>query len=138
MSWDVIIMKVPESFTGDFDELPEDWMPGNICTHKYLKNEIIKLFPKINNDDSSWMMLDEETYSIEFNVGEDDPINTITLHVRGDDKALESIKIFSEKLYCKALDTTEGEIIDFSDEPNKGFSKWREYRNKVLNKENKK
>jgi hypothetical protein len=37
MSWDVIIMKIPESFTGDFDELPEDWMPENICTHKYKK-----------------------------------------------------------------------------------------------------
>jgi hypothetical protein len=137
MSWDVMVMKFPEGFDGDFENLSEDWEPEDICTHDYLKNEIKKLFPAIDNDDTTWMTLDEETFSMEFNVGDDDPINCITLHVRGTgQEALKSIKMFCEKLNCQALDTTESEIIDFNEETNKGFSEWQEYRDKVINKKN--
>jgi len=124
-------MKLPDDFTGDFDEMPKDWMPENLCTHESLKSIIEEVFPTVNTDDTSWMTLNDKTYSIEFNVGDADPITTITLHVRGNDEALQSIRNISEKLNCKAFDTTEGEIINFSEKPNKGFLKWRNYRDKV-------
>lgn len=133
MSWDVVVMKFPENFNNDWDNVPKDFKPETICTHEHLKNEIKKLLPNINHDDPSWMVLNGETYSIEFNVGADDPINCIMLHVRGGDEALQAIKIFCEKFNCDALDTTEGKCIDFNEKSNKGFSAWRKYRDKVLN-----
>lgn len=78
------------------------------------------------------MTLNEETFSIEFNVGDNDPIKYFTLHVRGGQESLKSIKIFCEKFGCKALDTTENKIIDFNEESSNGLYKWKEYRDKII------
>jgi hypothetical protein len=127
MSWDVIVMKFPKDFDGNLENLPQDFEPENICTREYFETEIKKIFPKINYE-----TLNEDTFSIEFNIGEDDPIQTISLQIRGDNKALKSIKMICEKFNCQALDTTKCEIIDFTKETNEGFSEWQEYRNKVI------
>jgi hypothetical protein len=78
--------------------------------------------------------LDEDTFSIEFNIGEDDPIRNISLHVRGGDEALKAIKRLCERFDCLAFDTTKCAIVDFAEETNGGFSEWREYRDQVLHK----
>jgi hypothetical protein len=129
MSWDVIVMKFPQDFNGDLENLPDDFKPENICTREYFENEIKKIFPKINCE-----TLNEDTFSIEFDIGEGDPIQTISLQVRGDNKALESIKILCERFNCQELDTTKSEIIDFIEETNNGFMEWQEYRDKVVQK----
>ena len=134
MSWDVVVMKFPAGFDGDWESLPDDFEAEAICTHEYLKNEIKKVLPEINNDDTAWMVLNGGSYSIEFNAGDDDPVRCITLYVRGGDEALKAIKLFCEKLACQAFDTSGGGIIDFNEEANKGFSEWRQYRDKVTNK----
>ncbi|MDR0525812.1 MAG: hypothetical protein LBG90_08090 [Spirochaetaceae bacterium] len=104
--------------------------------YNFFINEIKKIFPYINSNDENWLILDEETFSIEFNVGEDDPINNIMLHVRGEDEALKAIGLVCKKINLQAFDTTESKIIDFDKETNEGFTQWREYKNNVLNKYN--
>ena len=133
MSWDVTLMKLPDNFDGNWENLPEDFEPKIMCTQEYLQKEIKKLFPNINNDDPTWMILDEETFSIEFNVGNNDPINSIMLHVRGEQEALKAIKIFSEKFNCSAIEIDGGRIIDFTAEINEGFSEWQKYRDQIVN-----
>ena len=53
------------------------------------------------------------------------------LHIRGSERALDAIKKIVLYTGWKALDTSAGDFIDFNNNPDKGFSQWREYRNKV-------
>ena len=137
MSWDVVIMRFPEGFSGDFEEMSDNWEPENMFTQDYFEVEIKKLFPDISGD-KTWMTLNAKKYSIEFNIGDNDPINNIMLHVRGGNEALQAIEMVCKKFNCKALDTTESKLIDFSEEKNKGFESWRNYKDNVLKKNKKK
>jgi hypothetical protein len=134
MSWDVLLMRFPEDFNGDFDEIPNNWEPEELFTKDYFAKELNKIFPEINTEDKTWMTLDSETFSIELNIGDDEPISNIMLHVRGDDMAIHAIELLCKTFNLQALDTTESELIDFSKNTNDGFAKWREYRNLVLEK----
>ena len=134
MSWDVIIMRFPEGFDGDFDKMPDDWEPETLFTQGYFEEEIKKIFPNIIGD-KTWLTLNAETYSIEFNVGEDDLISNIMLHVRGGNDALKAIEEICKKFNCQALDTTESKLIDFSEEINEGFESWKKYRDNVIKNE---
>ncbi|MDR1877775.1 MAG: hypothetical protein LBQ84_09150 [Flavobacteriaceae bacterium] len=134
MSWDVLIMRFPEDFKG-FNDLPDKWEPEELFTHNFFATEIKILFPKINDADKNWITLKEETFSIEFNTGDDDdPISHIMLHVRGGDEALKVIELLCKKFNVQAFDTTEGEIINFENKPTKGFTQWRKYKDTVLKK----
>jgi len=131
MSWDVVIMRFPDGFDGDFDKMPADWEPEKLFTQDYFAEEIKKIFPNIIGD-KTWMTLNAETYSIEVNIGDDDPVSNIMLHVRGGDEALQAIEKICIKFNCQALDTTESKLIDFDKKTNDGFTSWREYRDNVL------
>jgi hypothetical protein len=134
MSWDVVIMRFPEGFDGDFEEIPDDWEPENLFTQNYFEEEIKKVFPNIIGD-KTWMTLNAETFSIEFNIGGDDPVNSITLHIRGGDEAIQVIGTICKKFNCQALDTTECKLIDFDKETNEGFTQWRAYKDKVMDEQ---
>ncbi|MCL2141269.1 MAG: hypothetical protein FWH46_00075 [Methanimicrococcus sp.] len=88
MSWDVIVMRFPEGFDGDFDKIPNDWEPEELFYREYFLEEIKKIFPDINTEDETWLVLNAAAYSIEFNIGDNDPINSIMLHIRGGDEAI--------------------------------------------------
>jgi hypothetical protein len=130
MSWDVIIMRFPEGFNDNFDNIQDEWEAEELFTQEFFSSEMKKLFPNINGE-----ALDEETFSIEFYIGEDDPITCITLHVRGGDEAIKAIELICRRFDLQAFDTTKCKIIDFSKETNDGFTQWREYKNSVLKKE---
>ena len=133
MSWDVIITRFPEGFDGDFDKMADDWEPETLFTQDFFEEEIKKLFPNIIGD-KTWLTLNAETYSIEFNIGEDESIKDIMLHVRGSNDALKAIEEICKKFNCQALDTTESKLIDFNKATNEGFTSWREYRDSVVKK----
>jgi hypothetical protein len=140
MSWDVFLMKLPEGFDDSLEDLPDDFEEEDICTYEYLIDEIKNLFPHNSaefDDDSRCLVLIEKTYSIEFDFGKSDPINHISLSIRGDNDALKPIELFCERFNCSAVDSDTGEIIKFSDNSNKGFSKWQEYENRVVDEYNK-
>ena len=131
MSWDVVIMRFPEGFDGDFEKMPDNWEPETLFTQDYFEEEIKKIFPNIIGD-KTWLTLNAETYSIEFNIGDDKSITNIMLHVRGGNDALKAIEKICKKFNCQALDTTESKLIDFNKETNEGFSSWRKYRDSVI------
>ncbi|GAK57177.1 hypothetical protein U27_04142 [Candidatus Vecturithrix granuli] len=131
MSWDVLFQDVPQNIDS-VGKIPENFTPHALCSRKYFEDMVVALFPNIDNNDTSWMILQEESYSIEFNSGKDDPMESVMLHVRGDEKALNAIKKICEYTGWKALDCSLGEFIDFDRNPDEGFSKWRNYRNEVI------
>jgi hypothetical protein len=136
MSWDVFFLKFPEEINS-ISKIPDDFNPGFLCTREYYEDMIFKLFPDIDeNNNRSWMILDEETYSIEFSAGNGKMLDSLMLHVRGDEKALEAIKRICEFTKWRALDTSTGNFLDFNNNPDEGFSQWRKFRDKVIPENN--
>jgi hypothetical protein len=132
MSWDVWVAKFPDGFDGNFDNISDDWEPEELFTHDIFIKEIKRIFPNIDDDDENWLILDDGTFSIEFNIGKDDPITCIMLHVRGGNEAIKAIGLLCKTFNLQALDTTEVNLIDFDKEANDGFTQWREYRDRVM------
>ena len=129
MSWDVIILNLP----------PEIHSPADIRDDVLLdlgsKAEFLArldgLFLSLAWRNPKWGSLAEPGFSIEFNIGEDDPVRSLMLHVRGSDGALGVIKHLCESTGWRALDFGEGKFIDLSTQP-AGLGRWRDYRDRVL------
>ncbi|MCG8569989.1 MAG: hypothetical protein MJB14_07590 [Spirochaetes bacterium] len=132
MSWDVLFVKFPNNINS-IDEIPGDYNPGSLCTRQYYEEMIFNLFPNIDeNNDRSWMILEDDSYSIEFSAGTGEMLDSLMLHIRGDEKALKVIKNICDFTNWKAFDTTTGDLIDFDNNPDEGFSQWRNFKNKVI------
>jgi len=135
MSWDVLLIR-PRNPTASVAELSDkdDVLPlGPLSS---VLTELAAALPTLDLSDPTWGRLDSETFSIEFNIGDQDPVDTVMLHVRGGDEALASVRAAAAALACAVLDCSEGEFIDWNDDdPAAGLARWRAYRNQVVGDE---
>ncbi|MEZ4705755.1 MAG: hypothetical protein R3A44_01035 [Caldilineaceae bacterium] len=129
MSWDVILMNVPSNVRS-ISEL-EDELP--ILGSKIEVLSILSsALPSINLSDPTWGVMDGDNFSIEFSIGDKDPIQTIMLFVRGSDDAVRVIEKVCQYSGWRALDTSLGDFISFEENPAAGLQQWRAYRNQVF------
>jgi len=134
MSWDVLIMK--EKY--DFDA-PEENQPDIAPLGK--RDEIIekltKCIPNLDYRDEAWGILNDEGYSIEFNTGDEEIVDSIMLHIRGGGTVMDTIQLVSETLDAYALDTSDCAYIDFKqpEQAKESWERFQKYRDKILNKE---
>ncbi len=130
MSWDVLLMNAPPTLTTVHD------FPDGFYSELGSRAEVLAILksavPGINLADPTWGTLEGRTFSIEFNIGRDNPIQALMLHVRGSDEAIKIIQRICEVSGWRALDTTLGAFIDFGHNPADGLRKWRKFRDSVI------
>ncbi len=130
MSWDVILMRVKPESVSVADLTENDLLNLGLVTD--VLTAISSLYPTVDFSDPTWGRLEGADYSIEFNIGKGDVVDTIMLHVRGADGALAVIQSLCGALECRAFDTTFGDFIDVMNDPGKGFRQWRSFRDHVM------
>ncbi|MFC4304703.1 hypothetical protein [Cohnella boryungensis] len=128
MSWDVVLMNIPTEIN-EIKDITEDNM-GSLGSNDEVVSILQGLFPDADFSDPSWGTLERSDYSIEFNISLKD-INCILLHIRGNDDAIEALRLIYKETGWKALDGGTG-IIDFDNEPERGLHEWQQYRDHVL------
>jgi hypothetical protein len=112
MSVDIIIIKLPDEYNGNIDDLPEGWEPKEICTFDYFEDTMIKLFPKFEANGKSCFILIEKKYALEFYLTNDNPITSIHITIREwCNEAEQAIKKICEQFQCQAIDGDQGELI---------------------------
>lgn len=116
MSWDVLFQDFPKNIHS-LDHVPSDFTPQDLCSRTYYEEMMSSLFPDINRDDRFWMILENEDYSIEFNSGTEENLDSLMLHIRGNEKSVEVIQKICDYSGWKAVDCTAGEFIDFNKVP---------------------
>lgn len=133
MSWDVLFQDLPDGLQSIAD-VPDNFRPSRpLCGRAELLATIRSIAPETDVSDPAWAVLDAEGFSIEFNIGDRDPVTSLMLHVRGDDGALGVIRDLASALGRPAIDCSAGELLDFSSiDAVAGFHKWRAYRDRVL------
>lgn len=131
MSWDVSIENIPLSYAR-YEDLPEGYEPPPLCTRKELEEIVFRLFPGIlSNEEKTWFNLEGPDYSIEFDSGTEDPVDSVMLLVRGQAGALEPIRRFCDATGWRAVDTSTGDFIDWNNNPDEGFAGWRAFRDRI-------
>ena len=92
-----------------------------------------KAEPTIDFSDPSWGKLENEHFTIEFNMGDEEEMSSFAMHVRGNELAVPCIGNILSELGLKALDGSTSGF--FNIEGSKvNMKEWIDYRNNVLKK----
>ncbi|KAB2350347.1 hypothetical protein [Actinomadura rudentiformis] len=130
MSWDVLVLKAPGEVVG-VDELPKDFDPGPIGSLRDVLDRLRRHVPLIDLSDPTWGRMESENWSIEVNIGSDDPVESVMLHVRGGGDDVVPIVVETARILgCRALDVSSGEFL--SDGDTAGWRAFQEYRDRVI------
>ncbi|MFG2051180.1 hypothetical protein ACGFIW_27590 [Micromonospora sp. NPDC048935] len=131
MSWDVFIFDAPPDATS-VDELPQDSNPSPLGTGSDIRRCLRENFPDLDLTDPAWGQLIGPTWSIEFNIGSDDPVHSIMLHVRGGGDVLAVIARIVAVVGGRALDTSTGEFLTGDSTQTAGWHGFQQYRDQIL------
>jgi len=134
MSWDVMIMKFDQSY-GSVGEIPDDATPLPLGSKTDVHGSVTKFFPGTDWSDASWGIFESTFGSIEFNLGEDDPADSMMLHVRASNEVVPPIIAMCRENGWNALDSSTGEMLESSENPTEGIEGWRAFRDQVLGSE---
>ena len=130
MSWDVLILNLPPGTTV-LEDVPDSTDVSLGPLSQVLDRLRASLGGDIDLTDPTWGTMEGEAFSIEFNIGDKDPCESIMLHVRGDDSAVEPIRVLCESTRWRAFDTTTGELMEFESGTQPGLRQWRAFRDRV-------
>ncbi len=125
MSWDIFIQQFPDSARTVAD-IPDTFTAGPIGRRSDLITKIRSVLPDVDFSDPAWGVLTGDDYTIEFGLGDDDPLYGITLHVRGSDAVLPSVTRVLDALGLRAIDSWTGEFFDPGIAQH-SLARWRSY-----------
>lgn len=134
MSWDVSLYKFSQRYR-TVAEIPDDEQPSDLGSLREVQAAVTSVFPETDWTDPRWGIFDSAIGSIEFNVGKDDPVKSLGLHVRAGDGIVDGILLLCEQMDCQAIELGDGSFLEQSDDPTRGLQKWRAYRDQILRQE---
>jgi len=112
MSWDVLKYNSCGSPPKDMENLRDEHKPDPLGSASTVRMSISQNLPGFDWSDPTWGIYDGDEFLIEFNTGEEDPINSIMLHVRGGSDAIAAILRFANPNKWSLLDFSTGEFLD--------------------------
>lgn len=127
ISWDVMIFHLrekPNSLEGLSDAAMLPLGPA-----AQVRAAVSAVLAGVDWSDHTWGLYGGDGFSIEFNVGKEDPIQNMMLHVRGGGEAIPDIMRLVVANGWVALDCSTSEFLDPtapSDEGWVGFQKYRD------------
>jgi len=131
MSWDIFVQDLPPNVR-TIRDIPDHFTPAPLGARSALIQGIRAIAPSADFTDPAWGRFDTPTFSVEFNLGDDELVRSFTLHVRGDDAAAFVADLLAQLGY-RALDPQSdsglfepGRVVEAS------MRRWREYRDRVV------
>ena len=131
MSWDLFVQD-----WGNFeslDDISNDFEPQSIGKRSEVIDNIKAAEPTIDFSNPSWGILENEQFTIEFNMGNSEECDGFVMHIRGNELALPGVGNILDRLKLRAADGSSPFFIDI--EKTKGdLQKWIDYRDSILNR----
>lgn len=111
MSWDLFIMRLPDGLKST-EDIPEDFEPPVLGTLKEVHDSLCEVLPGLPLENGV-AAIEVEGGSVEIYVGEDDPVQSVMLCVRGEEPVLDVVNALVEVLGGQALDAgSESGVYD--------------------------
>lgn len=129
MSWDLFVQDWGDAKS--LADIPVDFNPKSIGKRSEMIEKMIEAEPSIDFSDSSWGRLKNEHFSIEFNMGNGENLDSFTMHIRGSELAIPCIDHILSKLKLKASDGSSTSFFD-SKTSKEEIEKWIDFRKKIL------
>jgi hypothetical protein len=130
MSWDVLLLHLPDDITSAQD-IPDDYAPRPLGRLHEVLATVSRAEPEADLSDPTWGDLTGPTWSIELNIGSEDPVDSIMLHIRGSgDVVLASVFRLADAFGCKVLDCSSGDLI--TPEGPSGWHAFQEFRDRAV------
>jgi hypothetical protein len=130
VSWDISIMDLP-SDAASVADIPDTFEPLPLGTRADLIDSIREVAPTADFSDPSWGELATPDFVIEFNMGSEEVVDSMMLHVRGGGSAVALIDALLTRLGRRAIDCSEGEFFS-APASGKSFRTWQAYRDSVM------
>ena len=132
MSWDVLVMNYHGSPPADIDEMADAPDPDPLGDAKSVRNAISQHLDPVDWSDPSWGVYLKDDYSIEFNVGHEETVDSMMLHVRGGGEAIAAMLQFAYPNSWSLFDCSTSEFIDPDNPSQVGWEGFQAYRDKVV------
>ncbi|MFE7958506.1 hypothetical protein [Streptomyces sp. NPDC057413] len=126
MSWDILLLPLPADIVS-IDDLPAEHEPPPIGSRSSVHEALRSAVSEIDLTDPTWGEVLGPTWVIELGIGEDDPVESVMLHVRGGgDDVLPVIFRMSQVLGCRPFDCSTGELL--ADDSRAGWTAFQAFR----------
>ncbi|MFG3001374.1 hypothetical protein [Streptomyces sp. NPDC048340] len=130
MSWDVLLLRLPDDVTS-VQQIPDDYSPAPLGRQQDVLAAVTQAVPDVDLSDPTWGELPGSAWSMELNIGSEDPVDSIMLHIRGSgDDVLTAVFRLAEALRCKVLDCAEGDLI--TPRKTSGWHAFQQFRDRAL------
>lgn len=126
MSWDVLLLK------SKIDINNTEAQPDYMGDREALILEFKNLSSEVDFTDKSWGIFFDGQTSIEINIGKEEKVNSIMLHVRGGGNPFHFMRIICNHFKWFALDCSTGNYIDFLNPLKDSWDRWQMYRDKII------
>lgn len=129
MSWDISLFNAPPGVT--IEEIPHDYDPTPLGAVAEIRDRLQAAFVDLDLSDPTWGNLERSGWSVEFNIGAEDPVRSIMLHVRGGgDDVVQVVRETAHVLGCRAFDCSSGEFIE--DGGRDGWADFQAFRDRAI------
>ncbi|MFD4954225.1 hypothetical protein [Streptomyces sp. NPDC058451] len=121
MSWDVLLF-LSDGVTS-VHQIPADQTQDPLGRRDDILAAVAQAVPEAD--------LSGPTWSIELNIGSEDPVDSMMLHIHGSgDDVLTPVFRLAESLRCKVLDFAEGDLI--TPGQSSGWHSFQQFRDRVV------
>lgn len=112
-------------------DIPDDFQPEPLGERAALIAAIRDVAPSADFTDPAWGELVTPAFVIEFNMGSEEVVDSMMLHVRGGGPVVDFIDALLTHLGRRAIDCTEGEFFN-SPASGESLRAWQAYRDRVV------
>lgn len=130
MSWDVMVLnyggKPLPSDIADADPA------GPLGPAAKVRQKIAKQLPGVDWSDPTYGIFEGDGFTIEFNAGDGDPIDSMMLHVRGGGDAIAALLEFANPNGWALLDCSTSEFLDPKNPSAEGWEGFQGVRDKAI------
>ena len=130
VSWDISIMDLPTD-AHSVSDIPHDFAPAPLGKRAALIAKILEIAPQADFSNSTWGELSTPDFTIEFNMGRDALCDSLMLHVRGGDSAVDFITALLDHLGLRAIDCSKGDFFEPAAAA-QSLAAWRHFRDRVI------
>ena len=125
MSWDVILLKTQTNMEKSLEEVEQPIPFIRAGLIEWLQKNI----PQTDCTDPNWPVLVTDSYSVEFNIGEEET-ECVMLHIRGEEEPSGLLRELCRVFDCRAVDCSTSNFLDFHSPSS--FERWKAYRDQIL------
>jgi hypothetical protein len=132
VSWDVLVLDAPASATSVV-QIPGDFTLPPLGTASLVRQRLRESLRDVDLSDPAWGHVVGRTWSVEINIGSDDPVDSIMLHVRGSgDDVLAVIAQIVVAVGGRALDISTGDFLTDDPAQTAGWHSFQRFRDEVV------